>query len=311
MSRNFDFKDDYCRISLPESEWTHIDRWFGTNVSLTSMVLTEWDKIKKTIEKGPRKIIWLGIPSIDVMINGISPGETLYIGHADEKSNMVFSLNLVSKFGIEAKKKILVFNSGRGEYAYARGLISLQAGIDEFKLRVGEQLLEEEIESIEKAVDDIRLSDISFVNTPSVYVETICDEVYQLKPEDKPELIFIDNLRFLTTYKKCKNKSKEYRFVSKKLWELAKDTKIPIVVTGPLSKNRRTMKDYWPTASDMPAENMLDNFDKILMIHPSTDKKDLNVFNITTVKNPDGCYGYRKIRYIPEFNKLEEILRQG
>ena len=44
-------EDDYYRVSLPQSEWLHIDRWLGDNVSLTSIVLTELNKIKKTYEK--------------------------------------------------------------------------------------------------------------------------------------------------------------------------------------------------------------------------------------------------------------------
>ena len=47
--------DDYYTVNLPESQWTSIDKWFGDNVSLTSLVMTEQNKIKKTIEKGRRK----------------------------------------------------------------------------------------------------------------------------------------------------------------------------------------------------------------------------------------------------------------
>ena len=49
--------DDYYTVNLPESQWTSIDKWFGDNVSLTSLVMTEQNKIKKTIEKGRRKNI--------------------------------------------------------------------------------------------------------------------------------------------------------------------------------------------------------------------------------------------------------------
>ena len=41
--------DDYYTVNLPESQWTSIDKWFGDNVSLTSLVMTEQNKIKKTI----------------------------------------------------------------------------------------------------------------------------------------------------------------------------------------------------------------------------------------------------------------------
>lgn len=301
--------DDYYSVSLPESEWTHIDRWFGTNVSMTSMVLTEWNKIQKTIEKGPRETLRLGVPSIDVMTDGISPGEIMFIGHVEEKTNIVFSLNIVNGFGINNKKKLLIFNSGKGGYAYARGLISLRANIDEFNLKVCEHLAYDEIERIENAVADIQTSDISVVNTPFISVEAIYDEIHKLNETARPDLILVDNLQFITTQKKCKNKRQEYRAVSNKLWELAKDIRIPIVVTGPLSKKRRKMKDYWPTAADMPAENMLDSFDKILMVHIDNNKNG-ELVNITSIKNNDGDYGYRKIKYHPGTNKLEEIIDQ-
>ena len=299
--------DDYYTVNLPESEWTNINRWFGTNVSMTSMVLTEWNKIRKTIEKGPRKSIKLGVSSLDVMTGGLCPGEVMYIGHVDEKTNTAFSLNIVNGFGINNKKRLLIFNSGRGEYAYARKLISLKADVDEFNLKVCELLSLDEIERIENAITDIQNSDISVVNTPFISVESICDEIHKLDETNKPELILIDNLHFVTTQRKCKNKMQEYRVVSNKLWKLAKDTRIPIVITGPISKKRRSMKDYWPTALDMPAENMLDNFDKILMVHRD---ENTELLNISSIKNNDGDYGYRKIKHLPDTNRLEEIIDQ-
>lgn len=306
LFEDFDTKtDDYYTVSLPESEWGNIERWFGTNVSMTSMVLTEWSKIQKTIEKGPREVLRLGINSIDVMTNGICPGEVMYIGNADEKTNTAFSLNIVNGFGINNKKRLLMFNSGKGEYAYARKLISLRADVDELDLKVCSCLSHDEIARVEKAVKDIQDSDVSVVNTPFISVESIYNEVHKLGEADKPDLILIDNLHFITTQRKCKSKNQEYRLVANKLWKLAKQTSIPIVITGPLSKKRRDMKDYWPTAMDMPAPNMLDSFDKILMVH-----RDDEILNISLVKNRDGDYGYRKIKHLPDTNRLEEIINQ-
>lgn len=300
--------DDYFSVSLPKSEWAHIDRWFGTNVSITSIVLTEWNRIRKTIEKGPRKALKLGIPSVDVMSGGICPGEVMYIGHVDEKTNTAFSLNITNGFGIDNKKRLLIFNCGKGEYTFARKLISLRADVDEFNLKVCEFLSLDEIERVENAIVDIQGSDVSVVNTPFISVESIYDEIHKLEKTNKPELILIDNLYFVTTQKKCKSKKEEYSVVSNKLWKLAKDTRIPIVITGPLSKERINMKDYWPTALDMPAENILNCFDKILMVHKDENNE---LLNISSIKNNDSDYGYRKIKHFPDTNKLEEIINQG
>lgn len=308
LFEKIDTKDDgYYTVRLLESELTNVGRWFGTNVSMTSMVLTEWNKIQRTIECGHRESVKLGVSSIDVMTGGICHGEVMYIGHVDEKTNTAFSLNIANEFGINNKKKLLIFNSGKGEYAYARGLISLRAGVDEFNLKACELLMPDEIERVENAIADIQDSDISVVNTPFISVESICDEIYKLDETNKPELILIDNLCFITTQRKCKNKSQEYRVVANKLWKLAKNIGIPIVITGPLSKGRRNMKDYRPTALDMPAENMLDSFDKILMVHRD---ENADLLNISLIKNNDGDYGYRKIKLFSDTNRLEEIIDQ-
>lgn len=66
-------EDDYYCVSLPPSEWRHIDRWLGDNVSLTSVILTELNKIQKTYEKGKRSAVRIGIASIDTMIGGPTP----------------------------------------------------------------------------------------------------------------------------------------------------------------------------------------------------------------------------------------------
>lgn len=310
MNAKIDKEDDYYTVDLPVSEWTKINRWFGTNVSLTSLVLTEWNKIQKTIEKGPRKMLSLAFPTIDGMVGGLAAGEIMYIGVIDERVNAAFSMNIVKNFGIDKQKKILVFNSGRGKYTYARGLISLCSGVDEYDLQYGKELSDEDTEHIEEIIEKIGKSDVSVVNTPYISVESIFDEVNRLSDDETPDLILVDNLRFVTTKKQCKNKSQEYRHIADKLWKLAKDSRVPIVVTGPLSKDRQKMRDFWPTAIDMPADKMTDSFDKILMVHNGKPENNTRILNISSIKNPNGWYGYRGMQYIPQSYELKELLHQ-
>lgn len=298
---------DYCTVNLPESQWTSLDKWFGDNVSLASLVMTEQNKIKKTIEKGRRKNIRLGFLTIDVMINGLFPGEFLYLGNSEENISFAFGLNIVKNFAIDRNHKLQIFNCGRGEYAYARGILSVCSGIDEDELLISENLSDYDIDIIDDCVKKIKNSNISINNTPNIAVEEICDKILKMKLQEYPELILIDNLCFVTTKKKCKNKSQEYRVVSEKLWKLAKDTKIPILLLGPLSKQRSTMKNYYPTAKDMPSDNMLESFDKILMVHKDNNANDKETIKIISIKNPDGIYGYRMLK----FNKYTYELNMG
>lgn len=303
-----DMEDDYYRVSLPQSEWLHIDRWLGENVSLTSIVLTELNKIKKTYEKGRRKTIQTGIASIDAMIGGLCPGELLYIGSTEEKYNFAVGLNILYAMGIKGNTKVLVFNSGRGPYSYARGLISLCASTEESRLQNAQVLSVEELEHVEESLGTLQLSNISVVSTPNICVEDICDEIKKLQEEDHPDFVLIDNLSFLTTREQCANRREESRRIAEKLWSFAKDIRIPIVLTGPLSK-RRNMEDYRPTAADLPTEGMLKFLDKVVTIHGIGEYK--GTLCITAIKNPDGTYGYRKIEYDPDCNKLAEILIQN
>lgn len=303
-----DIEDDYYRVSLPQSEWLHIDRWLGDNVSLTSIVLTELNKIKKAYEKGHRKTVQIGIASIDAMIGGLCPGELLYIGSTEEKYNFAVGLNILHTAGIKGNTKVLVFNSGRGQYAYARGLISLCAGTEESRLQNAQALSVEELEHVEESLGTLQLSNISFVSTPNICVEDICDEIKKLQEEDHPDFVLIDNLSFLTTREQCANRREESRRITEKLWSLAKDIGIPIVLTGPLSKKRRNMEDYRPTAADLPMEGMLKFLDKVVTIHGIGEYK--GTLCITAIKNQDGTYGYRKIEYNPDSNKLTELLVQ-
>ena len=172
---------------------------------------------------------------------------------------------------------------------------------------IGENLSEDELDIIEECVEKIQKSNISINSSPNIAVEDICDNITILEPKEYPELILVDNLCFVTTKKKSKNKSQEYRIVSYKLWKLAKDTKIPIVILGPLSKQRSKMKNYHPTAKDMPTENMLESFDKILMVHRDANEKNKEIIKVTSVKNPDGKYGFRMLRFDKYCYELNEL----
>lgn len=107
-AQNKKAEDDYYCVSLPPSEWRHIDRWLGDNVSLTSVVLTELNKIQKTYEKGKRSAVRIGIASIDTMIGGLHPGELLYVGSAEERYNFAVGLNIIHAAGMEGNKNVCV-----------------------------------------------------------------------------------------------------------------------------------------------------------------------------------------------------------
>ena len=267
--------------------------------------------VKKTKQNGRRKSFDLGVRTIDAMIGGLFDGEILYLGNETENGNFAFGLNIVKGIAIDRKKRVLVFNYGRGEYEYARGLLGLCAEVDISKLKNAERLDDEELQRLDEAAEKIRCANLSIVNIPNLRVEHLCDEVKKMQDEECPDVILIDNLRFLTSMEPCDDRQAEYGVIVQKLWQLAKDSDIPIVLTGPLSKQRRTMPDYWATACDMPAENILDSFDKIVMVHPCREPWKKDRFNVTVIKNPEGTYGYRQIEYHPWCNKLTEIVEQN
>ena len=103
-AQNKKAEDDYYCVSLPPSEWRHIDRWLGDNVSLTSVVLTELNKIQKTYEKGKRSAVRIGIASIDTMIGGLHPGELLYVGSAEEQYNFADSTSYMQQAWKETRR---------------------------------------------------------------------------------------------------------------------------------------------------------------------------------------------------------------
>ena len=129
----------------------------------------------------------------------------LYIGNTEENCSNAFGLNIVKNFAIEKNKKLQIFNCGRGEYSYARGILSSCSGIDECELLIGENLSEDELDIIEECVEKIQKSNISINSSPNIAVEDICDNITILEPKEYPELILVDNLCFVTT-RKSKNK---------------------------------------------------------------------------------------------------------
>ena len=122
-------------------------------------------------------------------------------------------------------------------------------------------------------------------------------------------MVLIDNLSFLTARQQYADCREERLNITEKIWKLAKDSRIPIVLTGPIFKTRKITEGYCPTAADLPVEDMQKFLDKVVTVHRKSQRQDM--LNITVIKNPDGTYGYRKIEYDPNCNKLIEILVQN
>ena len=239
--------------------------------------------------------------------SGISPGEVMYIGQENAKINAAIMLNIIRNLGIEKKNRILYYNQSQGQNSFAKALLSLCSGIPEVELQQGWNLTQESYRHLDGVVTDIKNAEVSVVGTPNISTETIIEDVCGLDKEKLPALILINDLRFLSAQKKCRSKQKLYRYIAEKLHQLARDMRIPIILTGPIAENRTGVCEWPLNIGDMPAAHMEEYFDKILMIYPERIREGKRTLDVGVIKNPDGWHGCYQMAYLSDCNEIREV----
>jgi replicative DNA helicase len=259
-------------------------------------------------DKGKVRGVPTGFTELDNLLSGLQESDIVIVAARPSMGKTTLALNFALNASNQLKTPIGFFSLEMSREQLVDRLLSMQAGIDSWKLRTG-NLSEEDFEKLGPAMG--ALSELPFYidDTPSLNVMEIRAKARRLQSEHGLGLLVVDYLQLISgsQYSRESNRVQEISEISRSLKGLARELKVPIIAVSQLSRAVESRPDKTPQLSDLRESGSIEQDADVVMFiyredyyNADSDKK--NIAQILIKKHRNGPTGTVELYF--EANKL-------
>ncbi|MGH2481993.1 MAG: DnaB-like helicase C-terminal domain-containing protein, partial [Ktedonobacteraceae bacterium] len=163
-----------------------------------------------------------------------------------------FALSLAHNCAVKYKNSVAVFSLEMSKEQLAQRLISMDAGIDQSRLRTG-WIEEDEWQRIAEAGDQLSEASIWIDDTASISTMEMRSKARRLQAEHGVDLVIVDYLQLMQASmgKRNDNRVQEVGEISRSLKGLARELNVPVLALSQLSRSVESRQSKVPQLSDL------------------------------------------------------------
>ena len=263
-----------------------------------------------------------GYSKLNLMTNGLKPGELFVIAARPSMGKTSFLLNLVEHLVLEVKKPVLVFSCEMPSVQLVERLLFAKSGVSKQELRSKQgKLTKDQMKSLREAIDDYKSSQLIIDDTAAISISELRAKARRIRKEN-PDLcaIGVDYLQLMRSHTKQAQNSREREIaeISGGLKGLAKELKLPIIVLAQLNRgpeNRTGKNKGLPMMSDLRESGAIEqDADMVGLLYRSAyyaeddeERKDAGTdATLVLAKNRNGPTGDVELSFNAELMRFTE-----
>ena len=265
--------------------------------------------ISEDIEK--TKGIFTGFEKLDNYISGFLPGELIVIASRPAIGKSTFILNIIENImqHFDKKTPVLLFSPELKKEQIIFRLLALKSGIENFKFRNPQQLLNSEKAKISQVSQEIEKYPLFIDDTPGISINEILIKTIEYVKKHKVKIVFIDFFQLI--YAPITLKYRRMDFISFSLKKLAKFCNIPIVVLSQVSQTKKIAESV--SNLELRDSGAL-RYDADIIIFLYQDEENISEIEsfsgvpieVEIAKNRNGQTGKFTLIFVREFMKFED-----
>jgi replicative DNA helicase len=166
--------------------------------------------------------------------------------------NTSFALSLAHNAALQYKHSVAIFSLEMSKEQLAQRLLSMDAGIDQQRLRTG-WIEEDEWKLIVLAGDKLSEANIWIDDTAGISSMEMRSKARRLQAEHGVDLIIVDYLQLMQSNanKRNENRVQEVSEISRNLKGLARELNVPVLALSQLSRSVESRQSKVPQLSDL------------------------------------------------------------
>lgn len=267
--------------------------------------------------KGQLHGVPTGFRTLDNKLSGLQKSNLVILAARTSMGKSTLALNIARNAAVRAKASIGLFSLEMSTDQLVDRLVSLEAGIDSWKLRTG-NLGDDDFQKIAAAMETLSAAKIHIDDTASVSIMEMRARARRLQVEQGLDLLIVDYLQLMQSGsgRYSDNRVQEISEISRSLKALARELNIPILALSQLSRAVEARPDKRPQLSDLRESGSIEqDADVVMFIYrdeyyeKETEKQ--NIAEILIKKHRNGPIGSADLYFSADHQKFTDLARQA
>ncbi|GAC1393434.1 MAG: replicative DNA helicase [Ktedonobacteraceae bacterium] len=239
-----------------------------------------------------------GFADLDRLTGGLQRSDLIILAARPAMGKTSMALSLAHNSAIKHKQSIAVFSLEMSKEQLVQRFLSMDAGIDQQRLRTG-WIEDDEWERIIYAMGTLSEATIWIDDTAGISTMEMRSKARRLQAEHGIDLIIVDYLQLMQSTAggvRNKNREQEISEISRNLKGLAREINVPVLALAQLSRAVESRSSKIPQLSDLRESGSLEqDSDIVLFIYrddvynPESERK--NIADIIIAKHRNGPVG--------------------
>ena len=272
-----------------------------TDFSLLRDILSEY--MNKLDQLHERRGTIVGVPTgftdLDRLTGGLQRSDLIILAARPAIGKTSLALSLAHNSTVKYQHSVAIFSLEMSKEQLVQRLLSMDAGVDQQRLRTG-WIEDDEWDRIIYAMGTLSEANIWIDDTPGITTVEMRSKARRLQAEHGIDLIIVDYLQLMQSVlgsgKRNENRVQEISEVSRNLKALARELNLPVLALAQLSRAVESRQSKVPQLSDLRESGSLEQDADIVMFiyrddiyNPESERK--NIADIIVAKHRNGPVG--------------------
>lgn len=260
------------------------------------------DYMSKLDQLHERRGAIVGVPTgftdLDRLTGGLQRSDLIILAARPAVGKTSLCLSIAHNSAIKHGQSVAIFSLEMSKEQLLQRLLSMDAGIDQQRLRTG-WIEDEEWDRITYAMGTLSEANIWIDDTPGISTMEMRSKARRLQAEHNIDLIIVDYLQLMQSSaggKRNENRVQEISEISRNLKGLARELDVPVMALAQLSRQVESRQSKVPQLSDLRESGSIEQDADIVMFiyredvyNPDTERK--NIADIIVAKHRNGPVG--------------------
>lgn len=295
---------------------------YNTNAfsALRDVLSASFDRIDELHkDKGKLRGVPTGFASLDSKLAGLQPSDLIILAARPSMGKTTFALNIARNAAVKSRVSVGIFSLEMSKEQLTDRLLSLEAGVDAWKLRTG-NLAENDFPKLASAMDTLSGAKIFVDDNASTSIMEMRARARRLQADTGLDLIIVDYLQLMegsAGSRHSDNRVQEITEISRSLKALARELDVPVLALSQLSRAVESRPGNVPQLSDLRESGSIEqDADVVMFIYRDAyynpkDSEKPNVAEILIKKHRNGPTGEAELFFSPDQQKFTDLARQA
>jgi replicative DNA helicase len=239
-----------------------------------------------------------GFSDLDRMTGGLQRSDLIILAARPAMGKTSLALSLAHNSALRHKRSIAIFSLEMSKDQLLQRLLSMEAGIDQQRLRTG-WIEDDEWERIISSMNRLSEANIWIDDTAGISTMEMRSKARRLQAEHGVDMVIVDYLQLMQSTAggaRNRNREQEISEISRNLKGLARELNVPVLALAQLSRAVESRQSKVPQLSDLRESGSIEQDADIVMFiyrddvyNPDTERK--NIADIIIAKHRNGPVG--------------------